>query len=61
MCWGCLVIQFGEATPVTAETIKYGLAVNVLGLPCDPIWRSEKALDIIGPRYFKYDIDYQPL
>jgi len=47
--------------PVTAETIKYGLAVNVLGLPCDPIWRSEKALDIIGPRYFKYDIDYQPL
>ena len=48
-------------TPVTAETIKYGLAVNVLGLPCDPIWQSKEALDMIGPRYFKYDIDYKPL
>ena len=55
------VFDANTGTPVTAETIKYGLAVNVLGLPCDPIWRSEKALDIIGPRYFKYDIDYQPL
>jgi len=55
------VFDANTGVPVTAETIKYGLAVNVLGLPCDPIWRSEKALDIIGPRYFKYDIDYQPL
>ena len=55
------VFDANTGAPVTAETIKYGLAVNVLGLPCDPIWRSEKALDIIGPRYFKYDIDYQPL
>jgi len=55
------VFDANTGTPVTAETIKYGLAVNVLGLPCDPIWRSEKALDIIGPRYFKYDMDYQPL
>ena len=47
--------------PVTTETVKYGLAVNVLGLPCDPIWRSKEALDIVGPRYFKYDIDYKPL
>jgi hypothetical protein len=48
-------------TPVTAETIKYGLAVNILGLPCDPIWQSKEAIEMIGPRYFKYDIDYQPL
>ena len=40
---------------------EYGLAVNVLGLPCDPIWRSKEALEMVGPRYFKYDIDYKPL
>ena len=58
-----LICMFDANTgaPVTAETIKYGLAVNVLGLPCDPIWQSKEALDMIGPRYFKYDIDYKPL
>lgn len=58
-----LICMFDANTgsPVTAETIKYGLAVNVLGLPCDPIWQSEKAIEMVGPRYFKYDIDYKPL
>jgi len=55
------VFDSNTGAPVTAETIKYGLAVNVLGLPCDPIWQSKEALDMIGPRYFKYDIDYKPL
>jgi hypothetical protein len=55
------VFDSNTGAPVTAETIKYGLAVNVLGLPCDPIWQSQEALDMIGPRYFKYDIDYKPL
>tara|TARA_B100001540_G_C15324027_1_gene424993 strand:+ start:411 stop:536 length:126 start_codon:yes stop_codon:yes gene_type:complete len=41
--------------------MKYGLTVNVLGLPCDPIWRIKKAIDLVGPKYFKYDIEYQPL
>jgi len=58
-----LICMFDANTgaPVTAETIKYGLAVNILGLPCDPIWQSKEAIEMIGPRYFKYDIDYQPL
>ncbi|HIE78756.1 MAG TPA: DUF917 domain-containing protein [Candidatus Thioglobus sp.] len=55
------VFDSNTGAPVTAETIKYGLAVNVLGLPCNPIWQSKEALDMIGPRYFKYDIDYKPL
>ena len=47
--------------PVTTEAMKYGLAVNVLGLPCDPIWRSKEAIDLVGPKYFKYDVEYKPL
>ena len=33
----------------------------VIGMPCNPFWRSEKALAQVGPRYFKYDIDYKPI
>lgn len=46
---------------VTTELVKYGLPVNVLGLPCDPIWRSKEALEMVGPRYFKLDYDYNPI
>jgi hypothetical protein len=41
--------------------VKYGLAVNVLGLPCAPIWRTPAAIELVGPRYFGLDIDYRPL
>jgi len=47
--------------PVTTEAVKYGLPVNVLGLPCDPIWRSDAALRLVGPRYFDMGVDYTPL
>jgi len=47
--------------PITTEAMKYGLSVNVLGLPCDPIWKSKEAIDLVGPKYFKYDIEYQLL
>ena len=47
--------------PVTTEAVKYGLPVNVLGLPCDPIWRSPEAIELVGPRYFGMDVDYKPL
>ncbi len=46
--------------PITTESMKYGLAVNVLALPCDPIWKSKDGIDLVGPKYFKYDLDYQP-
>ncbi|MCF6322382.1 MAG: DUF917 domain-containing protein [Rhizobiaceae bacterium] len=54
-----LDIFSGDA--VTTELVKYGLPVNVLGLPCDPIWQSPQALEIVGPRYFKLDYDYKPI
>jgi DUF917 family protein len=49
----------GEA--VTTEMVKYGLSVNVLGLPCDPIWRSEEGLKLVGPDYFGLGVPYSPL
>ena len=47
--------------PITTDIVKYGLSVHVLGLPCASIWRSEKALELVGPKYFGIDVDYTPL
>ena len=47
--------------PVTTDMVKYGLSVHVLGLPCDPIWRSKEAIKLVGPRYFGIEADYTPL
>lgn len=38
-----------------------GQRVAVLGFRSDPIWRSEAGLAVFNPRYFGYDIDYQPI
>ena len=55
------LLDANTGVPVTTELVKYGLSVNVLGLPCAPIWQSNEAIEIVGPRYFGIDTDYQPL
>jgi DUF917 family protein len=46
--------------PITTEELRYGFRVAVLGIPCDPRWRSDEGLKLVGPRYFGYDVDYLP-
>jgi hypothetical protein len=55
------MIDAETATPVTTENLRYGRRVHVLGIPCDSFWRSQEALAQVGPRYFKYDVDYRPI
>ncbi|MBF4693365.1 DUF917 domain-containing protein [Fusibacter ferrireducens] len=47
--------------PVTTDALKYGKRVIVVGLKCFPLWRSEKGLELVGPRYFGCDVDYHPI
>jgi DUF917 family protein len=51
--------ESGEA--ITTEHLRYGLRVIVIGMPCDPKWRSAAGVALGGPRHFGYDIDYQPV
>lgn len=46
--------------PITTEELRYGFRVAVLAIPSDPRWRSEAGLQLVGPRYFGYDVDYVP-
>ena len=54
------LLDANTGQPVTAEMVKFGLSVNVLGLPCAPIWRTPEAIALVGPRYFGLDVDYRP-
>ncbi len=51
----CLLdLETGQ--PITTEQMAYGYRVIVFGLPCDPKWRTEHGLSLVGPGYFGYEI-----
>ncbi|MDA8206766.1 MAG: DUF917 domain-containing protein [Thermaerobacter sp.] len=47
--------------PITTEGLMYGQRIVAFGLPCDPVWLTEKGMETVGPHYFGYEIDYVPL
>jgi uncharacterized protein len=55
------VLDSEDAKPITTEEIRHGFRVTVIGLPCDPRWRTEAGLALVGPRYFGYEFDYVPV
>lgn len=38
-----------------------GLKVSVIGLPAPAQWRTQRGLELFGPRHFGFDLEYQPL
>ncbi len=38
-----------------------GKPLAVIGLRCDPLWRSEAGLAVFSPRYFGFDVPYVPI
>ena len=55
------VLDADARSPVTTEGIVYGQRVEVIGMPCAPIWREPEALEVVGPGYFGYTFEYTPL
>ncbi len=55
------VLDAETALPITTEGLRYGARCFVIGMPCDPKWRTEKGIQTCGPSYFGYDVDYQPV
>ncbi len=51
--------QTGQA--IHTERLRYGQRATVIAFPCDPIWRTERGLELAGPRAFGYDLDYVPI
>lgn len=55
------VLDIETALPITTEGMKYGARGVVIGIPVHEHWRSERGLEVAGPRYFGYDIDFVPV
>ncbi|MEH7252677.1 DUF917 domain-containing protein [Neobacillus niacini] len=55
------VLDIETGLPITTEGIRYGARCVVIGIPCNPKWRTEKGIKTVGPRYFGYDLDYVPV
>jgi DUF917 family protein len=55
------VLDTETGEPITTETLRYGFRVTVLGIPCNERWRTQEGLELVGPRYFGYDIDWVPV
>ena len=56
-----MVLDAETGEPTTTEDMRYGFRVAVLGAPCDPRWRTEAGIALVGPRYFGYDFDFIPV
>ncbi|MEM7112450.1 MAG: DUF917 domain-containing protein [Chloroflexota bacterium] len=52
------MLDADSGAPITTEALRYGLRTAVLGLPCDPCWRTPAGLALVGPAYFGYDTPY---
>jgi DUF917 family protein len=55
------VLDAETGEPITTETLRYGFRVVVLGIPCDPRWRSAAGMALVGPGYFGYETEYVPV
>lgn len=56
------VLDIDTGEPITTESMRYGYRVAVIGIPCDPKWRTPKGLALVGPAYFGYDdVEYVPV
>ena len=55
------VLDSETADAIVTERIRYGQRVTVIAFPCDPVWRTERGIEVAGPRAFGYDFDYVPV
>jgi uncharacterized protein len=56
-----IVLDAETGEPITTEELRYGYRVAVVATPCDARWRTDAGLELAGPRYFGYEVDYVPV
>lgn len=55
------ILDTERGEPITTEYLRYGFRVTVIGIPCDPKWRTPAGLALAGPDHWGYDIAYVPV
>ena len=54
-----VLMEENSGTPLTSEALRYGLQVALMAIPSPTIWQTPEGLELVGPRAFGYDMDYQ--
>ena len=54
-----MLIEQESGTPITSESLQYGIKVNLIALPAPELWQTAEGLKIVGPHYFGYNVTYQ--
>lgn len=55
------IVDQETGSPLTSEILRYGLRVAVIALPSPKAWTTPRGLSLVGPRYFGYPYDYNPV
>jgi uncharacterized protein len=55
------VLDMESGRAITTEELRYGNRVVIIGSPSNERWRTLKAIKLVGPRYFGYELDYVPV
>lgn len=55
------LLDVQTAKAITTDSLKYGQRVCALAFKCDPQWRTQKGLELVGPKAFGYQLEYVPV
>lgn len=50
----------GNGNPITTPNFEVGDDINVLILPAPEVWKTDKGLEIFGPKHFGLEVEYVP-
>ena len=53
------LVTTDEGEPITTELVRYGYRADVLVIPCPELLKTPRALEVVGPRAFGYEVDYR--
>lgn len=56
-----ILVDRETARAIATETLAYGMRVALLACPCHAQWRTDLGIRTTGPRYFGYNVDYEPV
>ena len=55
------IIDSDSLLPISNSSLTVGSNVLVFGMPALPMWKTDKGIELLGPRRFGFQEDYVPL
>ncbi|MEH0832595.1 DUF917 domain-containing protein [Pectobacterium cacticida] len=55
------ILDSETGRPIITEHLRYGQRVDVIAYPCHDKWRTPRGIEVAGPAYFGYPVQYVPI